>query len=175
MLENMPVRVEIWPVAADQVGVWLVSGDDAWRSGNVRADSEPHTEVEFVLADHDALEKATLFHSTSWRVDGPALLVTYMAVIEVNGLVRDSWPSALPVSLDLATAVGKPPTHSPVEPPAPRHIDVLIHGLRHLRFLLETDVTNASALNEEWRTHLSALEPALVTMYDKHHHPDKQS
>lgn len=172
MLENMPVRVEIWPVAADKVGVWLVSGEDAWRSGNVRSDSEPHTEVEFILGDHDALEQTSLMHSTSWRVDGPALLVTYMVVVKVPGLIRDSWPNALPVSLDLATAVGKPPTHSPVDPPAPRHIDVLIHGLRHLRFLLDTDVTNASALDEHWRRHLAALEPALATMYDERHLPD---
>ncbi|TDC96024.1 hypothetical protein [Actinomadura sp. 7K507] len=171
-MENMPVRVEIWPVAADRVGMWLLSGEDAWRSGNVRSDSEPHTEVEFILGDHDAVDKAALLHSTSWRVDGPALLVTYMAVIGVTGLIRDRWPNALPVSLDLATAVGKPPTHSPLDPPAPRHIDVLIHGLRHLRFLLETDATNAAALDENWRRHLSGLAPALAGMYDQHHQPD---
>lgn len=171
-MENMPVRVEIWPVAADKAGVWLVSGEDAWRSPNIGSDSEPHAEVEFILGQHDVIDKASLLHSTSWRVDGPALIVTYMVVVKVSGLIRDSWSQALPVSLDLAKAVGKPPTHSPLDPPTPRHIDVLIHGLRHLRFLLDTDVTNASALDENWRRHLSVLEPALATMYDERHQAD---
>ncbi|WUI00943.1 hypothetical protein OHR68_03730 [Spirillospora sp. NBC_00431] len=172
MAENMPVRVEVWPVAADEIGIWLVSGEDAWRSGNVAADNEPHAEVEYVLAQQNALGKAVMLHSTSWRVDGPALLLTYMAVIETKGLVRDTWQEALPVSLDLATAVGKPLTHSPVEPPTPRYIDVLIHGLRHLRFLLDTDATNGDALDERWRTHLATLAPALASMYNERHQPD---
>ncbi len=33
---------------------------------------------------------------------------------------------------------GKPLDYEPSKPPTPRHIDVLMHGLRHLRFLIET-------------------------------------
>ena len=31
MMEPMTTRVEVWPVAADELGIWLISGDDAWR------------------------------------------------------------------------------------------------------------------------------------------------
>ncbi|MFI0794852.1 hypothetical protein ACH4OY_19505 [Micromonospora rubida] len=97
------------------------------------------------------------------------MILTYMAVIESTGLVRDRWPSALPVSLDLAEAVGKPPTNAANQPPAPRYVDVLMHGVRHLRFLVDTDATNRAALNDTWKGHLSALAPALAGMYDRDH------
>jgi hypothetical protein len=31
VFEPMTVHVEVWPVAADEIGLWLVSGDDCWR------------------------------------------------------------------------------------------------------------------------------------------------
>ena len=169
MLEPMAVRVEVWPVAADDLGIWLISGDDAWRTGTVPADNEPHAELEALLHDRGALDSAAVLHSTSWRVDGPHVFLTYMAVIRTDDLVRATWPAALPIVAELPDAVGKPPTHAPTEPPAPRYIDVLMHGLRHLRFLLDNDATNAAALPDIWRRHLAPLEPALATMYDEHH------
>lgn len=170
MSEPMAVRVEIWPVAADNAGVWLVSGDDAWRPNlPVAADSEPHAEVELTLSGYTSSDERAMLHSTSWRVEGPAVVVTYLVALKVSGPVRGRWPSALPVSLELANEVGRPPTNSPTDPPAPRHVDVLLHGLRHLAFLLETDATNRAALGPEWDTHLATLKPALATMYDTPH------
>ena len=169
MLEPMTVRVEVWPVAADRIGLWLASGADAWRTDAVMASSSPHAEIELELFRHGALDRVAVMHSTSWRADGTSVIVTYMAVIKTSGLVRERWPLALPISLDLADAVGKPPTHSPVEPPAPRYVDVLHHGLRHLHYLMDHDVTNAAAMGELWRRHLEPLEPALATMYDVQH------
>src|SRR4051794_7222248 len=120
MAENMAVWVEVWPVAADQIGIWLLSGQDAWRPAlPVPADSEPHAEVELEIAGHDASPGANLLHSTSWRVDGPRVILTYIAVVEVSGLVRDEWPEALPIDLDLAEAVGRPPTNAANEAPTP--------------------------------------------------------
>jgi hypothetical protein len=167
MLEPMTVRVEIWPVAADSAGLWLVSGDDAWRSGAVMADNEPHAEVEDVLSQHDALGDAELVHSTSWRADGPHVILTYVVPLRVRSLVRDQWPHARPIGLALASAVGKPPPNDPVEPPAPRYIDVLMHALRHLRFLIDTDATNRDAMDPTLRRHLEPLEPALAKMYER--------
>jgi hypothetical protein len=169
MSEPMTVRVEVWPVVADEVGLWLVSGGDAWRSDAVMADSEPHAEVELLLWENGASGKVELIHSTSWRADGPSTVLTYMVIFNNEGLARDDWPAALPIGLDLATVVGRPPTHAAVDAPAPRYIDVLLHGVRHLRFLLDHDATNAAAMNELWRRHLSVLQPALSTMYDQKH------
>lgn len=170
MSEPMMARVEIWPVSADQTGIWLVSGDDAWRpSLPVMADTEPHADVELELYSRGVTDGVMLLHSTSWRVDGPAIVLTYMAVLENPGTVLDRWPGARPVSPLLLEAVGKPPTHSPIAPPAPRHIDVLLHGLRHFRLLMTTDATSSAALTEPWPTHLRPLQPALAGLYNQVH------
>jgi hypothetical protein len=169
MLEQMAIWTEVWPVAADKLGLWLVSGNDAWRSNlPIMADSEPHAEVENLITNHTILDNVALIHSTSWRVDGPSFILTYMAVVQCPDLVRGMWPNAMPISLDLAKAVGKPFPHAAAESPTPRYIDVLMHGLRHLRFLLNTDTDNASALDNYWQQHLSELQPALASMYTHH-------
>lgn len=166
MSEPMPTYMEVWPVAADPARIWLLSGNGPWYSSlPVGSDSEPHAEVQDTLWANGALDRPLLLHSTSWRVDGQRLLLTYIAVIDVHGLVLDAWPDAQPVSLDLAEAVGGALPCHPANPPTPRHIDVLLHGIRHLRFLLDTDSANAAALNEHWRTHLKRLSPALARMY----------
>jgi hypothetical protein len=168
MSEPMTVRVEVWPLAADPAGIWLVSGDDAWRDRlPVMADSEPHADVQLLLAQNNVDFHAALVHSTSWRVDGTSVVVTYIAVLRTPGLVLDSWPDAKPVPLELAAAVGRPPVHGPTEVPVPRYVDVLFHGLRHLRFLLDTDATSRQALDGSWRRHLGALTPALARMYEE--------
>jgi hypothetical protein len=133
------------------------------------ADNEPHSDVEYLLGENEAQSDAVLLHSTSWRVDGPAIVLTYIAVIRCDGLVRDRWANAMPVSSSLTEVVGKPPTNSPIDPPAPRYVDVLMHGLRHLKFLLDTDATNAAALDDTWQRHLAELNPALATMYSERH------
>lgn len=169
MTEDMKVRVEVWPLAADSAGLWLLSGGDAWRSGNVPSDDEPHSEVLWLLSDGGARDDTVLIHSTSWRPDGPAMILTYLVVVQVSGLVLDRWPDAKPVGEPVQRTVGKPPTHAPTEAPEPRYIDVLFHGLRHLRYLLDKDATTAAALDENWRRHLAPLEPELARMYDQHH------
>ncbi|WP_238018629.1 hypothetical protein KZZ52_49940 [Dactylosporangium sp. AC04546] len=164
----MQVLPEIWPVAADGIGIWLISGRDAWRPRlPVMADSEPHAEVELELSDQNVRNDVTFLHSTSWRVDGPRLIVTYLAVVDRPGFVRDHWSDALPVSINMVAAVGKPPTHAPDEAPAPRYIDVLLHGLRHLSFLVgpNGDGTARTVLSDDWKRHLSQFEPALAGMY----------
>jgi hypothetical protein len=168
VLEPMTVWVEVWPVAADTAGLWLVSGDDAWRSGPVMADGEPHAEVCTLLAtsEVEAIFAVELIHSTSWRVDGAAVILTYVVPLRGDGYVRDRWPGARPITLRLADAVGKPPPHDPTEPPEPRYIDVLMHALRHLRFLVDADASNRAAMDPELRRHLEPLEPALARMYE---------
>ena len=169
MAENMAVVPEVWPVAADRVGIWLISGDDAWRTMAVAADSEPHFELELELMARGVRDRVTLMHSTSWRIDGPRLIVTYMAVVQAGDLVRGIWPGARPITTTLADAVGRPPTHAATEPPAPRYIDVLMHGLRHVKYLQEHDATIAAAMGELWRQHLAPFEPTLAEMYSEPH------
>lgn len=165
-MEKMGCSVECWPLAADEHGIWLISGGDAWRSPPIPADSEPHFEIELLIASHES-DRPELVHSTSWRADGPAIVLTYIATFSTLGrLVPKCWPSAAPVPADLLRAVGKPFSHGAAEVPVPRYIDVLLHGIRHLRFLRDTDATARSVLTGHWAEHLAQLEPALSGMYE---------
>lgn len=165
MAENMSVIPEVWPVAADRVGIWLISGEDAWRTDAVPADTEPQFELDMELWTRGVRDRVTLMHSTSWRVEGPHLIVTYMAVIQADDLIKGIWPGAHPITMQLFDTMGKPATHGPAEAPTPRYFDVLAHGLRHLRFLMDWDASNAEALGEEMRRHLEPLTPALSGLY----------
>jgi hypothetical protein len=88
-----------------------------------------------------------------------------MIVVDAPQLIVDAWPDAKPVGVPLAEHVGPTIPYQPIDAPIPRHIDVLLHGLRHLKFLSETDATNAAAFTPSWLTHLNALSPALAGMY----------
>lgn len=168
MAEPMTVRVEVWPVAADEAGIWLVSDGDAWRDTlPVMADGDPHFDVEMLLSREGVLDDRIFMHSTSWRTERTSIMLTYMAVVRRSGLVRDNWPRALPISPNMAAAVGHPIPHGPNDPPTPRHVDVLLHGLRHIKFLTDPhgDTTAAQALSDPWPAHLASWEPALAGMY----------
>ncbi|GAA1021468.1 hypothetical protein Aple_073670 [Acrocarpospora pleiomorpha] len=169
MSKQTEVVVEVWPVSADPVGLWLVSGEDAWRSDAVMQDSDPHTAVTDLLAANNTHLDVKLLHSTSWRADEGAVVLTYVAVIGCSEFARDDWPNAKPISPALPDVVGKPISVEATEAPIPRYIDVLMHGLRHLQFLLQTDSTARAALCDSWRAHLEAFRPALAGMYDYEH------
>ena len=181
MAELMTVTVEVWPLAADEAGIWLLSDGDAWRYGPVEAASDVHYEVELLLFQHDidpdsavfievpGLPATDVIHSTSWRPDGPTIVLTYMAVVNPGGYVRERWPTAVPVTAALPAAIGKAPPHGAAEVPVPRVADVLLHGIRHLRWLAtdEGDAETAAALDENWLRHLAPLRPALAMMFSE--------
>jgi hypothetical protein len=171
MSEPMAVRLEVWPVAADEQGLWLVSGADAWRPAlPIAADGDVHADVELELSQRAVLDDVVMLHSTSWRQDQHGLVVTYLAILRRSGFVRENWPSAEPISSRLPSIVGKPTTHAAAEPPMPRRIDVLHHALRHVAFLRDHDATVAAVLDAQWRAHLAEFDPALATMYSEVHH-----
>jgi hypothetical protein len=171
MAENMDTIGEFWVIAADQVAIWHIPGDTPHYTIPVPADSEPHFEIEMELLRLGLRDRVTLMHSTSWRVDYKlgGLIVTYMVVVAADDLVRGIWPQARPVTLAAMEAVGKPAPHAPDAAPVPTHFHVLMHGLRHLRFLMDTDPSNADAMGPLIRQHLEPLAPALATLYDRRH------
>lgn len=161
----MTVRVEVWALAADASGIYLICGNgDAWRSRPVSADADPHWAVEKILRKHGALGSARVIHSTSWRAEGESVMLTYVAAVECPA-IREHWPAAHLVGLLLPEVVGRPLPHDADAPPVPRHIDVLLHALRHLAFLRLYDATASTALSGHWHEHLKRFEPALAGMY----------
>jgi hypothetical protein len=166
----MGIIDEAWPLAADEAGIWLLSGGDALRWGPVMADGDVHYEVETLLRGFGVnLADVAVIHSTSWRPDGPAIVLTYLAVVKVTGYVLETWPDAAPITAALPAAVGKAPPHGAADVPVPRLVDVLLHGLRHLKFLAgpEGDAETAAALDGNWLMHLAQLKPALAEMFSE--------
>jgi len=171
----MLVTAEVWPVAADETGLWLL-GDGARPSLPVMSDAEPHDYAEMELMQAGMWATTRTLHSTSWRVgydqalDQNYLVVTYIAAVDCSGLVREEWPEAIPITTGVADAeLGRVPTHGPTEAPAVRHFDVLFHALRHLSYLLVHDATVAAALTETWGEHLASWEPEIARMYQQVH------
>lgn len=167
-MQYRTVRVEVWPIAVDEQGIWLVSGLDAWRPAEpVGADSDAHAEVELVMAAQGrvARDEVKLLHSTSWREEGPSTVLTYVAVLDCPGPVRGHWSDAAPCGPRLARFVGRPASHPATAPPVPRHSDVLMHALRHLRMLWETDDDAREAMGPTLGGHLETLRPVLAGMY----------
>ena len=166
MSEHMGVTVEVWPLAADETGIWLLA-DQAWQSGRIPADGNPAFEVGLLAYEHDAGERFAAMHSTSWRLDDRAgVILTYALVLDLGaGLVLDRWPDARPVTVQLLESVGKPYRHDPAGEPVPRHVDVLAHALRHLRFLVDTDGDAATALGAAWARQLADFRPVLAGLY----------
>ncbi|MEN3308856.1 MAG: hypothetical protein V7603_5058 [Micromonosporaceae bacterium] len=169
----MTVEIEVFPLAADHSGIWLVGGHDAWRPGHaLDAGTTIHAAAESVLRSRGALDDLVALHSTSWRQAEGVAIHTYMAILAREGSVPGSWPQAVPVDDLLAGAVEKPFLHAATAPPLPRRVDVLRHALRdlewgqrHLRFLLTEDDAVAATLDENWRRHLAAIRPALSNLY----------
>lgn len=104
---------------------------------------------------------------SSWRPSSTSVIHTYMVAVDVDGYVKDEWPDARPVTLALAEAVDRPPSHEPTAAPVPREVDVMFHGLRHIRNLIDTDDANADAFGELWRHHIQQFRPALARMYHR--------
>lgn len=165
----MTVRVEVWALAANDEGIWLINGNgDAWRSRPLSADVDPHWPVQRILRKHGALGSSRIIHSSSWRAEDESVVLTYFAVIDCPE-IQAHWPGAHPVSLLLPEIWGPPNTHAADQPPIPRHSDVLLHALRHLRYLEQNDATAAAALSPAWTRHLEAFEPALAGLYSQVH------
>jgi hypothetical protein len=195
MAEPLTVKAEVWPIAADRIGLWLLSGDDAWRSGVIMSDSSVHWEILLLLASHDigldtplivprrsTRGRVVTLHGvnntdagageqwTSWRPDPGSVIHTYIAAIEPRGeFARDEWPDAKPVTQELFAKVKKPPTHGATEEPMPRWIDVMFHALRHLRWLRDNNGENAAKLGPYWHQHLEPFEQELAKMYSERH------
>jgi hypothetical protein len=167
----MHVTVECWPFAADSRGIWLLTGSWPLQTTPVAADGDPQADIELELIRNQMFGDLGVLHQTSSRIDGPACVLTYVAVIRTAGPVRSRWPDAVPVPPRLSEAVGGPPTHGATEAPDVRQIDVVRHSLRHLAFQLGSagDATLADALDGYWREHLAAWTPALYAMYRQVH------
>lgn len=182
-MEYLTVRDELLVFAADEeAGIYLVNGaDGAWLGNPIYSDSDMHWEAEQLLSEHLGKKiQPVVLHSTSttaphvawtsWHPRQASQVNTYIAVLAVPGYVKDVYPDAAPVSLELAQAYGKPRPHGAAEVPLPRELDVIFHSLSHVVWLMQRngkvieDMT-AAGIFSLWQRHLAPLEPWINRMY----------
>jgi hypothetical protein len=100
--------------------------------------------------------RPSLVHSTSWRYDDGALVLTYAAVVPARGRVVPLAHPVGPTALARGSALAAPPEIAEEQ--------VAHHALVHLAWLAGHDGVVREALSEEWLAALGeqARVPAAV-------------
>src|SRR5205823_5858387 len=142
--------IEILPVFVRDGSIWRLCPPPGGSVRVAAGGGHPGDEVVKALADYGVA--ARLVHSTSWRREKEALVITYLAVVDPNGGLPEL--AVVPVGrseLARGTATGPPPS---IE------VDhVVEHALRHLSWLAKDDPVVRSSLDETWTSVLDAYEP----------------
>jgi hypothetical protein len=100
---------------------------------------------------HDVIGPPTLVHSTSWRRDRGAVILSFLVTIDAS-LVGDM-DSGTIGHVDLARS------EATAAPRDIAHEQVLEHGLRHLAWLAEEDPVVRSELDAGWHAALGGYVP----------------
>ncbi|HEX7171635.1 MAG TPA: hypothetical protein VF365_03385 [Candidatus Limnocylindria bacterium] len=145
------------PVRGEVFLVWLnddhleLTGPDGAVPWIMQLDDVEHP-VEAVDRIVRGLVGAPLVvHSTSWRREGPAVLLSFVAVIgpeQAAGMASEPIPRATLARSEATRA-----------PSAIGHAQVLEHGIRHLAWLAQDDEAVAHRLSPDWRRALGDYVP----------------
>jgi hypothetical protein len=145
------------PVQAEVFVVWL-NGDHLELTG---PDGPMAWLIELGATDHpvevvdrivrDVVGSPLLVHSTSWRRDRDAVILSFVVVIDAEqACAFESAP------------IGRAELARSEATAAPRDIateQVVEHGLRHLAWLVADDPVVAGELSGEWRRVLASYVP----------------
>lgn len=145
-----PVRGEVLVVALGPAGP-IQTGPCAAAPWHIETHGDAHP-MDVVGSVVDAvLGEVDLLHSTSWRWDHGAVVLTFLAVIGEE-MVGDM--PAVPIARTELARGGA--THAPEEV---GDAQVLEHALRHLAWLIEGDAVVAAALGGRWDGVLAGHTP----------------
>jgi hypothetical protein len=145
------------PVQAEVFVVWL-NGDHLELTGpcgaapwiiELGATDHPVEVVDRIVAD--VLGPPRLVHSTSWRRDRDAVILSFVVVIDP--LAVDGMETAPIERADLARSEARE------APSAIGYGQVIEHGLRHLAWLAQDDPVVRAELAGDWRTVLAGYVP----------------
>ena len=145
------------PVRAEIHLVWLdgnrieITGPDGPRPWIAQLDDAEHPVevVERIVAG--LVGPPLLVHSTSWRRDAAAVILSFVVVIGPEQV--GDWDSSAVTRAALARSEA---TRAPI---AIGWMQVLEHGLRHLAWLAQDDPVVAQRLSPAWRAELAAYVP----------------
>jgi hypothetical protein len=146
------------PVQAEIFVVWLNEDDQLELTGpcgaapwyvELGATDHPVTVVERMV--RNALGSPRLIHSTSWRRDRDAVVLSFVVVID-----------AADVGAMQSVAIARAALARSEAAAAPREIasaQVVEHGLRHLAWLAQDDPVVSRELSPAWKQALASYVP----------------
>jgi hypothetical protein len=145
-----PVQAEVFVLwlAGDHLELTGPCGADPWLI-EVGADEHPLDVVTRIV--NEVIGYPILVHSTSWRRDREAVILSFIVVID-RSLVGSM--TSLPIER-AALARGEATT-------APQDVattQVVEHGLRHMAWLAVDDPVVAAELSPDWHTLLATYVP----------------
>ena len=145
-----PVRAEIFMIwlNADRLELTGPDGARPWVL-QLNDGEDPVEAVQRIVSG--LVGPPLLVHSTSWRRDGSAVILSFVVVIgpdQVAGMA-----SAPIARAELARSEA---TRAPA---SIGHAQVLEHGLRHMAWLAQDDEVVAERLTDGWRDALDAYVP----------------
>lgn len=154
----MTVELDVeGPVQAEVFVVWR-NGDHLELTGPCGAApwsielgevEHPVAVVERIV--RDVVGPPILVHSTSWRREGAAVVLSFVVVIDASlvGPMASAPVARSVLARSAATAA----------PASIAHEQVLEHGLRHMAWLVADDPVVAAELTGPWRTILADYTP----------------
>jgi hypothetical protein len=145
-----PVRAEVFVVwlAGDHLELTGPCGADPWLI-ELGATEHPVEVVDRIV--RDVVGEPRLVHSTSWRRDADAVILSFVVVID-EALVGDMETAPIQrAELALGDATATPRSIATSQ--------VVEHGLRHMAWLVKDDPVVAGELTGAWRTLLAQYVP----------------
>jgi hypothetical protein len=147
---DSPVQAEVFVIWLDDDRIQL-TGPDGPRPWYLQLGATEHPVEVVDRIVRDVVGPPLLVHSTSWRRDRGAVILSFVVVIEPE--LVGSMESVLVGRAELARSEAKV---------APQNIvveAVMEHGLRHLAWLADDDPVVAATLPAGWRPILAAYVP----------------
>jgi hypothetical protein len=147
----------VGPIRGEIFVVWLhddrieITGPDGPRAWIVQLDDTEHPVESVERIIRDLIGPPLLVHSTSWRREGTAVVLSFVVAI---GPEQAAGMESLPVvRAELARS------EATRAPEAIGSSQVLEHGLRHLAWLASDDRVVAGRLSPAWQTALAGYVP----------------
>jgi hypothetical protein len=147
---SSPVQAEVFVVwlDGDRIALTGPCGPGPWIL-ELGASDHPVEVVDRIV--RDVVGDPLLVHSTSWRRDRDAVILTFVVAIDSAQALQMQSCSVTPAELARGGATSAPATIGVDQ--------VLEHGLRHLAWLAADDAAVQAVLSEPWRIALAAHTP----------------
>lgn len=153
-----PVRAEVFVVAHDGTQI-VLTGPDGPQAWHIESANDEHPLDLVRTMATSTMDDVSLVHSTSWRWDRQAVVLTFIVV--VSPAIAAAMRSVPIVRSDLARSAADR---------APDAIDasqVLEHALRHLAWLAKEDPVVGGTLSDAWLNELATYIPSPFRQLEK--------